>query len=465
MGARPAALLPLGDAARLHGRRAPAPPEGRRRLLGPRRLAPRPLARHHGDRRRPPLLPRRDRQGSARQALRHRLRRQRLHRPRPRPRARDRRLGAERARDRAQQHPLPREPGAAPPRHARRHRPPRGRPARALRDQDHDEAVAEHPAPLPAAGLLAAVRPRRRAHARRLGAAPRLRADRGRAELPLGRPRRGRDPHPRAAGGDADGRAARADTRPVTVLLLHGLGGDRSQPLGLLRSALPAGSEVIAPDVRAHGASELLGAPGDFALEALADEVTEEIVRSGAAHKPLTVLGISMGAAIALRLAVRRVLPIDRAVFVRPAFTAEPLPENLTVFPVIAQLLHDHGAKRGERMFRASGLFARAAEVSPASAEALTLQFRSPRAAERAVRLAQIPRNAAYRDSGELGEVIARTLVIAAERDPVHPVEVAEAWARALPDADCERVPSRDEGFAAQQDRIRGHVRGWLARR
>ncbi|AZZ50515.1 hypothetical protein C5E02_10155 [Rathayibacter rathayi] len=333
-----------------------------------------------------------------------------------------------------------------------------------MRDQDHDKAVAQHPAPLPSAGVLAAVRARGRAHARRLGAAPRLRADRGRAELPLGRSGRGRDPHPGALGRDADGRAARADAHAVTVLLLHGLGGDRSQPLELLRSALPAGSEVIAPDIRAHGASDLLGAPGDFALETLADEVTEEVVRAGAAHKPLTVLGISMGAAIALRLAVRRVLPIDRAVFVRPSFTAEPLPENLTVFPVIAQLLHDHGAKRGERMFRASGLFARAAEVSPAAAEALTRQFRSPQAADRAVRLAEIPRNAAYRDSAELGEVIARSLVIAADRDPVHPVDVAEEWARALPDADCERVPSRDAGFAAQQDRIRGHVREWLAR-
>lgn len=251
----------------------------------------------------------------------------------------------------------------------------------------------------------------------------------------------------------------------MTVLLLHGLGGDRSQPLGLLRSALPAGSQVIAPDIRAHGASELTGAPGDFALEALADEVTEEVVRAGAAHKPLTVLGISMGAAIALRLAVRRVLPIDRAVFVRPAFTTQPLPDNLTVFPVIAQLLHDHGAKRGERMFRACALFTRAAEISPASAQALTLQFRAPLARERAIRLAAIPRNTAYRDSSELGEVIARTLVIAAERDPVHPLTVAEAWARALPDADLAQVPSRDAGLADQQQRIRGHVREWLARR
>ncbi|WP_323742989.1 MULTISPECIES: alpha/beta fold hydrolase [unclassified Rathayibacter] len=251
----------------------------------------------------------------------------------------------------------------------------------------------------------------------------------------------------------------------MTVLLLHGLGGDRSGPLGLLRPALPTGVEIIAPDVRAHGASVLLGSSAEFSLDALADEITEEVVRAGAAHKPLTVLGISMGAAIALRLAARRVLPIDRAVFVRPAFTADALPENLAVFPVIAQLLHDYGAKAGERLFRASAPFARIAAVSPASAEALTAQFRSPQARERAVRLVQIPRNAAYRVASDLGGVIARTLVIAAERDPVHPVSVAEAWAGALPEADLERVPARDEGLALRDERIRDHVRRWLAPR
>ncbi|QWL29608.1 alpha/beta fold hydrolase [Rathayibacter toxicus] len=249
----------------------------------------------------------------------------------------------------------------------------------------------------------------------------------------------------------------------MTILLLHGLGADRSQPLELLHPALPAGSEIIAPDLRAHGASKLLGSATDFSLDALTDEVMEAVVRAGAAHKPLTVLGISLGAAIALHLTLRKVLPIDHAVFIRPAFTAEPLPDNLAAFPLIAQLLYDRGPKRGERMFRASWAFARAAQVSPASAETLAQQFHAPLAQERTVRLAEIPRNTAYRDPSELGGVIARTLVVAAERDPVHPVAVAEAWAQALPHADLVQVPSRDAGLALQQERIREHVCNWLA--
>ncbi|NQX26344.1 alpha/beta fold hydrolase [Microbacteriaceae bacterium VKM Ac-2854] len=251
----------------------------------------------------------------------------------------------------------------------------------------------------------------------------------------------------------------------MTVLLLHGLGSDRSSPLGLFSPLFPADAEILAPDLRAHGASAEIGTSADFALDALADEVTEFLIRSGAAHKPLTVLGISMGAAIALRLTVRGVLPIDHAAFVRPSFSTRPMPEHLAVFPVIAQLLHDHGAVRGERMFRGTGLFENVAATSPVAAEALAQQFRAPLAVERAVRLVEVPRNAAYADPAELAGITASTIVVAADRDPVHPVAVGEEWATALPGAELVRVPGRDEGVARQHDETRRLLANWLARR
>ena len=77
----------------------------------------------------------------------------------------------------AEQRAVPRRRPPRAPRHPRR--PARARRiARAVRDQDHRTRRGGHPAPLPAAGLVAAVRARRRAHARRLGAARRLRARR-----------------------------------------------------------------------------------------------------------------------------------------------------------------------------------------------------------------------------------------------------------------------------------------------
>src|SRR5690606_21862805 len=128
----------------------------------------------------------------------------------------------------------------------------------------------------------------------------------------------------------------------MAFLLLHGLGGDRDQALSLVGPCLPEGARVLAPDLRAHGSSPLIGNPGDFAFDAVTAELLGEAKAQHFDHEPLTIIGISLGAALTLRLALSGALPIDRLVLLRPAFTDQPTPANLTVFPVIGDLLHRH---------------------------------------------------------------------------------------------------------------------------
>jgi pimeloyl-ACP methyl ester carboxylesterase len=271
----------------------------------------------------------------------------------------------------------------------------------------------------------------------------------------------------------------------VSFVLLHGLGSDRRQPLELFAPVLEAAGatagHVIAPDLRAHGQSTVVGEPADFALDRLADEVAAEVrgvlVAHGdgtAASAPLTIMGISMGAALALRIALRGSLPIERAVFVRPAFDDSPLPANLRVFPVIGQLLADLGPDAGLARFRELEPYHRVAEASPAGARALLTQFTAPDAARRARRLVEIPRNRAFgagadselggadSELGRLGARGIRSLVVGARRDPVHPVELSERWAAGL-GAPLEVVPARDDGQAAQTAALRDRIGHWLA--
>lgn len=252
----------------------------------------------------------------------------------------------------------------------------------------------------------------------------------------------------------------------MTVVLLHGLGGESSQPLSLFAPVIPPTITVVAPDIRAHGSSTVVGSASDFSLQNLADEVAVALVDAGHGGTPLTLIGISMGAAIALRLARDPLLDVAEAVFVRPAFTDHGLPANLRPFPVIAQLLVDHGPVEGERLFRQGALFARAAAESPVGADALLQQFWHPLARERARRLVEIPRNRAWGDESEPASVTARTAVVAALGDPVHPVAVARQWADLLPDATYAEVPSRDAGYGAQVAATRRAVTkflGWSA--
>ncbi|GAA2173806.1 alpha/beta hydrolase [Agrococcus versicolor] len=230
----------------------------------------------------------------------------------------------------------------------------------------------------------------------------------------------------------------------MTILALHGLGGSRAS---ILRS-LPDGlrSHVVAPDVRAHGASTLLGEGDDFALEALAAECADALA---AEHdgSPVAIVGVSMGAAIGLRIALSGRFRIDRVAFLRPSFTHEAMPANLAVFPVIAELLERHGPRRALPALRASGSYDAIRSLSPVGAEALEMQVTQPLAWERRARLLEIPRDPAYRH-GELGTLRAPTVVLASPRDPVHPLHVAEEWAAGLR---CRLLvsPARDDGAPA----------------
>lgn len=253
----------------------------------------------------------------------------------------------------------------------------------------------------------------------------------------------------------------------TTVLLLHGLGNDRSNPLTLFSPIIPPGSLVIAPDVRAHGDDDRIGPPSAFALPSLAAEIAARVraeqTAAGRPGQPLTVIGISMGAALGLRLLLSQALPVERAVFVRPAFTDSALPANLRAFPVIGELLSSRGPRDGEEEFRRTSLYAEAAHASRRGAAGLLEQFRAPRAAERAVRLVEIPRNTAFTSSDDLGAVGAAvpTAVAWAPRDPVHPVSVAESWTARL-GASGIPLPARDEDYSAYVGATRSGVAGWL---
>lgn len=230
----------------------------------------------------------------------------------------------------------------------------------------------------------------------------------------------------------------------MTVLALHGLGSDRAGILSYLPPGLPM--QVIAPDIRAHGANPEIGTTDQFRLESLADEIEAGLaaVWDGT---PVTVIGVSMGAAIGLRIVLRGRFPIDRFAALRPSFDHRPLPQNLTIFPVIAELLERHSPKAALAEFREMRLYDEVEAISPFAVKALELHITQPLARERRRRLSEVPRNAAYAP-GELESLASRHLpavVLASPRDPVHPVTVGEAWAAGLR---CRMLlsPERDRG-------------------
>jgi len=241
----------------------------------------------------------------------------------------------------------------------------------------------------------------------------------------------------------------------VRVVVLHDLGStgaDAVARLGL------GGTGCDVPDLRGHGADDRPIAPGSLDLDPVACELAHELALPHAAE-PVALVGLGLGAAVALRVAVLRPEAVAAVVAVLPSGTDRPLPPHLRAYPVIGELLIRYGPYDGATRFRRTGPFHAVELASPASGAALLAQFRAPRARERAARLVDLPRQPALRAGDAAAAAGIPTTVIAASGDPLHPVEVARLWAARLPHAALVEVEAtRDPREAA------GRLRAAVAR-
>jgi pimeloyl-ACP methyl ester carboxylesterase len=216
----------------------------------------------------------------------------------------------------------------------------------------------------------------------------------------------------------------------------HGLGGDTNQPFGLF--APPGGVRLLGLDARGHGETRPLGDLKAIALGAFADDLVALMDRLGL--EGAVVGGISMGAAIALNVALRYPDRVLGLVLSRPAWLDRPLPENTRIFPHIARYLHRYGARDGLARFRRTPEFRALLRESPDCAQAVVHQFESPRAVECVARLERIPHDRPCRDRAEWRLIRVPSLVLGNRQDPIHPWEFAEVLARTIPRAELREL-------------------------
>jgi pimeloyl-ACP methyl ester carboxylesterase len=204
------------------------------------------------------------------------------------------------------------------------------------------------------------------------------------------------------------------------LLLLHGLGADHRQGLALVDDEVLARFRVVAPDLRAHGRSALDESAEHLTMTRLAADV-DALVNDVGAPEGVALVGISLGAAVAIELTTRATFSIRDALLVRPAWGWRPNPSNLAVFPRIAALLDSDGPESGQLRFQDGADYARFAAVSEAAARALLGQFGMSDAVRRAQRLIALPASAPTRPVSRQPP----TLVLGNDRDPAHPLPLA----------------------------------------
>jgi pimeloyl-ACP methyl ester carboxylesterase len=201
----------------------------------------------------------------------------------------------------------------------------------------------------------------------------------------------------------------------------HGLGGDVNQIADTFTP--PSGIRLLTLDCRGHGATEPLGDESSLNFSAFADDVVALLDHLGI--EQAIVGGISMGAGVALSLALRYTARVRAMVLARPAWLDRPLPAHLLVYPAIAYLLHTYGPEQGSRRFTTSGAFAQILAVSPDAAASLLGQFAATQASARVARLECIPLDCPWTDLAACARLALPVLVLANRQDPIHPYDLA----------------------------------------
>jgi pimeloyl-ACP methyl ester carboxylesterase len=214
------------------------------------------------------------------------------------------------------------------------------------------------------------------------------------------------------------------------VLFQHGLGGDERQ----VAEAFPdgAGFRRLTLECRGHGNSE----PGPldrFSIATFAEDALVFLDRRGVTR--FVAGGISMGAAIALRLAVKAPERVRALVLARPAWLAGRAPGNLRFYAEVGRLFGGEPREAARSAFLASDAGRLLAAEAPDNLASLSGFFAPDRPAWTGALLTAIAGDGPGVTEAEIGALNVPTLVIGHGRDLAHPLAHAEALAAMIPAA------------------------------
>ena len=228
------------------------------------------------------------------------------------------------------------------------------------------------------------------------------------------------------------------------VVFQHGLGGSEAQ----VAESFPStpGLRRLTLECRGHGTSAL-GPVAELSVARFAQDVLAFVDSRGVT--PFAAGGISMGAAIALRLAALVPELLTALALVRPSWVDTPAPPNLMSFQVVAPYLRLDDPAQGWADFRATAAARDLRERGPDNLASLEGFFRSPRRLDLADLAERITASGPEVPRERFRTLTLPVLVIGNGQDAVHPLATAQELAHRIPGARLEIVPSKARDKAA----------------
>lgn len=224
------------------------------------------------------------------------------------------------------------------------------------------------------------------------------------------------------------------------VVLLHGLGSS-SADWPEQQAVLQARHQVVAVDLPGHGGSPL--PPDRLTIEGMARDVAALLARVG--EEPAHVVGLSLGACVALRLALQSPARVRTLTLVNPFARVQPAgPGDLAQLALRLLLL---GTAPMETV---AANVARRLFPWPEQRALYDSAVASLAATPRRAYLAAMRALARFDARGQVAAIRQPTLIVAGDRDTMVPLAAKTALVAAIPGARLLVIPA--SGHATPHD-------------
>jgi pimeloyl-ACP methyl ester carboxylesterase len=239
----------------------------------------------------------------------------------------------------------------------------------------------------------------------------------------------------------------------VPFFFQHGLGANSDQPQALLQDV--NGVRLISMDCRGHGQTPLDNA-ANISFNQYADDVI--LLANKLGIEKAVFGGISMGAGVALNIALRFPDRVSALILVRPAWLNIPHPQNLHLFELLAASIRE----KNTGAFMHSAVFTKCESEEFNTAHAVLNQLHREQPEHTVEILQNMIADIPFKHLSDLERITVPVLILASHRDFLHPFNYGTTLHESLSNSLLREVSSRYADSESHKEEVVGAVKQFL---